>query len=39
MGIINCLWLLKVKFDIRIEVVWETAPYTEVKGEQGKGDA
>lgn len=24
MGIINRLWLLKVEFDIKIEVVWET---------------
>ena len=35
MRAINCLWLLKVKFDIKIAAVGNRAPHTEVKGEQG----
>lgn len=33
MRVVNCL--LKVKFDIKIAVVGNRAPHTEVKGEQG----
>lgn len=33
MRAVNCL--LKVKFDIKIAVVGNRAPHTEVKGEQG----
>jgi hypothetical protein len=32
------MWLLKVEFDIKIEVVGNRAPHTEVKGEEGKDD-